>query len=116
MSRRSSASSSTISRCARCTSCCAPARWRSFPGGFGTFDELFELLTLIQTGKVKPIPILFFGREFWERVINFEALVEEGVISADDLKLFTYCETAEEAWDYVCRHYSGTDSDPNGRG
>ena len=52
-----------------------------FPGGFGTFDEAFELLTLIQTGKVKPIPILFFGRAFWERVINFEALAEEGVIS-----------------------------------
>ena len=52
-----------------------------FPGGFGTFDESFELLTLVQTGKVKPMPILFFGREFWERIINFEALVEEGVIA-----------------------------------
>ena len=78
-----------------------------FPGGFGTFDEAFELLTLIQTGKVKPIPIIFFGRAFWERVIDFEALAEEGVISPDDLKLFTYCESAEEAWDYVCRHYAG---------
>jgi len=76
-----------------------------FPGGFGTFDEAFELLTLIQTGKVKPIPIIFFGREFWERVIDFEALAEEGVISADDLKLFTYCDNADQAWDYVCRHY-----------
>jgi uncharacterized protein (TIGR00730 family) len=83
-----------------------------FPGGFGTFDEAFELLTLIQTGKVKPIPIVFFGREFWERVINFEALAEEGVISPDDLKLFTFCETAEEAWAYVCRHYAGSESDP----
>ena len=79
-----------------------------FPGGFGTFDEAFELLTLIQTGKVKPIPIIFFGKSFWERVVNFEALAEEGVIAADDLKLFTYCESAEEAWDYVCRHYAGT--------
>ena len=77
-----------------------------FPGGFGTFDEAFELLTLIQTGKVKPIPILFFGREFWERVMNFEALVEEGVVSPDDLKLFRYVETAEEAWSHVCEHYS----------
>jgi uncharacterized protein (TIGR00730 family) len=77
-----------------------------FPGGFGTFDESFELLTLIQTGKVKPIPIVFFGREFWERVINFDALAEEGVISPDDLKLFTYCESAEEAWDYVCAYYA----------
>ncbi|HYI47189.1 MAG TPA: LOG family protein [Allosphingosinicella sp.] len=84
-----------------------------FPGGFGTFDESFELLTLIQTGKVKPIPIVFFGREFWERVVSFEALAEEGVISHDDLKLFTYCETAEEAWDYVCGHYAGTGDDPD---
>jgi uncharacterized protein (TIGR00730 family) len=83
-----------------------------FPGGFGTFDEAFELLTLIQTGKVKPIPIVFFGRQFWERVIDFEALAEEGVISPDDLKLFTFCETAEEAWSYVCRHYAGADDDP----
>ena len=65
-----------------------------FPGGFGTFDEAFELLTLIQTGKVKPLPILFFGREFWERVVNFEALVEEGVIAPDDLELFTFCRDA----------------------
>jgi hypothetical protein len=80
-----------------------------FPGGFGTFDEAFELLTLIQTGKVKPIPILFFGREFWERVVNFEALVEEGVISSADLDLFTFCETAEEAWEHVRRFYDGHD-------
>jgi uncharacterized protein (TIGR00730 family) len=80
-----------------------------FPGGFGTFDEAFELLTLIQTGKVKPIPILFFGREFWERVVNFGALVEEGVISAADLELFTFCETADEAWEHVRRFYDGHD-------
>jgi len=78
-----------------------------FPGGFGTFDEAFELLTLVQTGKVKPIPILFFGREFWERVVDFGALVEEGVVSPDDLKLFCYCETAEEAWAHVLDHYGG---------
>ena len=81
-----------------------------FPGGFGTFDEAFELLTLIQTGKVKPIPILFFGREFWERVVNFEALVEEGVVSPDDLNLFRYVETADEAWAHIQDHY-GKDSD-----
>src|SRR5881394_3056235 len=76
-----------------------------FPGGFGTFDEAFELLTLIQTGKVKPLPILLFGREFWERVVDFQGLAEEGVISPHDLDLITWCETAEEAWDAVCAHY-----------
>jgi len=77
----------------------------AFPGGFGTFDELFELLTLIQTGKIKPIPVLLFGREFWNRVVNFEALVEEGVISARDLDIFTFVETAEEAWAVVKEFY-----------
>jgi uncharacterized protein (TIGR00730 family) len=77
-----------------------------FPGGFGTFDEAFELLTLIQTGKVKRMPILFFGRDFWNRVVNFEALVEEGVISPADLELFTFCDTAQEGWDCVGRFYA----------
>ncbi|HEY0084559.1 MAG TPA: TIGR00730 family Rossman fold protein [Allosphingosinicella sp.] len=76
-----------------------------FPGGFGTFDEMFELLTLVQTGKVKPLPILLFGREFWERVVNFEALVEEGVVSEKDLDLFCFVETAEEAWGHICKWY-----------
>jgi len=76
-----------------------------FPGGFGTFDEMFELLTLIQTGKIKPIPIILFGREFWERVVNFGALVEEGVISAPDLDLFRFVETAEQAWAIVTEFY-----------
>ena len=76
-----------------------------FPGGFGTFDEGFELLTLIQTGKITPMPIVLFGREFWERVVNFEALVDEGVVSPDDLNLFRFVETAEEAWDYICQCY-----------
>ncbi|WP_260926357.1 LOG family protein [Novosphingobium sp. 9] len=76
-----------------------------FPGGFGTFDEFFELLTLIQTGKMKPIPILLYGREFWERVVNFEALAEEGVINKADLNLFTWCETAEDGWKRVCEFY-----------
>jgi uncharacterized protein (TIGR00730 family) len=73
----------------------------AFPGGFGTLDELFETLTLIQTGKVQPIPVLLFGQAFWERVVNFEALVEEGTISAEDLDLFVYVETAEEAWELI---------------
>ncbi len=69
-----------------------------FPGGFGTLDELFEVLTLIQTRKIAPIPVLLFGREYWERIINFSALVEEGVINRSDLELFSFVETAEEAW------------------
>ena len=69
-----------------------------FPGGFGTLDELFEILTLIQTRKIAPIPVLLFGREYWERIINFSALVEEGVIDRSDLELFSFVETAEEAW------------------
>ena len=73
----------------------------AFPGGYGTLDELFETLTLVQTQKVNAIPILLFGREFWERVINFNALVEEGTISAKDLDLFQFVETAEDAWDII---------------
>ena len=69
-----------------------------FPGGFGTLDELFEVLTLIQTRKIKPIPVLLFGREYWERIIDFRGLVEEGVITPADLEIFSYVETAEEAW------------------
>ena len=68
-----------------------------FPGGFGTMDEMFEALTLIQTGRMKPVPFLLFGRKFWENVINWQALAESGVINAADLKLFRYVETAEEA-------------------
>jgi uncharacterized protein (TIGR00730 family) len=77
-----------------------------FPGGYGTFDECFELLTLVQTGKIKPLPIMLFGRDYWNKVVNFSALVDEGVISPDDLDLFRFVETAEEAWDYVCEHYA----------
>ena len=76
-----------------------------FPGGFGTFDEMFELLTLIQTGKIKPIPVILFGKAFWTRVVNFEALVEEGVISGHDLDLIQFVETAEEAWAIVQKFY-----------
>ncbi len=68
-----------------------------FPGGFGTLDELFESLTLIQTQRMRPIPFLLFGREFWENVINWQALVDAGTISASDLDLFRFVETAAEA-------------------
>ena len=73
----------------------------AFPGGYGTLDELFETLTLVQTQKVNAIPILLFGRGFWERVINFNALVEEGTISPKDLDLFQFVETAEDAWNII---------------
>ncbi|MDZ4307626.1 LOG family protein [Allopontixanthobacter sp.] len=76
-----------------------------FPGGFGTLDEFLELLTLIQTGKMKPIPVLLFGREFWTRVVNFEALAEEGTINLADLDLFHWCETAEDAWHHIAEFY-----------
>ena len=79
-----------------------------FPGGFGTLDEFMELLTLIQTGKMKPIPILLFGKEFWTKVINFEGLAEEGVINHEDLNLFTWVETAAEAWAKVTEFYDLT--------
>lgn len=68
------------------------------PGGFGTFDEFFEVLTLIQTGRVAPMPILLFGEKFWRGVINFDALADGGTISRKDLDLFRFVETAEEGW------------------
>ncbi len=79
-----------------------------FPGGFGTLDEMFESLTLIQTGRMKRVPFLLFCRSFWSSVINWDALVEAGVIAADDLSLFRFVETAEEAmavidaWEEPC--------------
>ena len=77
----------------------------AFPGGFGTMDELFEVLTLIQTGIIKPIPVLLFGRDFWEQLINWQKFVEDGVISPEDLNLFHYCETAEEGWQVIKNFY-----------
>jgi len=76
-----------------------------FPGGYGTFDEMFELLTLIQTGKVRPLPLLLFGEEFWNSVVNFQALADEGVIAPDDLDLIHWSEDAEEAWNFVQNYY-----------
>jgi uncharacterized protein (TIGR00730 family) len=76
-----------------------------FPGGFGTLDEFFEALTLIQTGRMDKVPLLLFGAEFWNKVINFEALAEMGTIAPDDTKLFTVVDTADEGWEVVRRHY-----------
>jgi uncharacterized protein (TIGR00730 family) len=78
----------------------------AFPGGFGTLDELFETLTLIQTGKVKAVPVLLFGKEFWSRIIDFDELVAEGTIDPDDLKLFQYVETAQQAWEAIKTFYA----------
>jgi hypothetical protein len=72
-----------------------------FPGGYGTLDELFEVLTLIQTRKIKPIPVLLFCREYWERIIDFRAMVEEGVIAPADAEIVSYVETADEAWEIL---------------
>jgi len=76
-----------------------------FPGGFGTMDEMFESLTLIQTGRMEPIPFLLFGKEFWTKIIDFKALADFGTISPDDPGLLHYVDTAEEAWDAIARHY-----------
>ncbi|ETX13780.1 lysine decarboxylase [Roseivivax halodurans JCM 10272] len=73
----------------------------AFPGGFGTMDELFETLTLVQTGRMKQVPILLFGREFWEKVVNWDAFVEAGTIAEADLDLFRYVESAEEAIEII---------------
>ena len=75
-----------------------------FPGGFGTLDELFELLTLRQVGTKGSMPIVLFGKDFWKRLVDFEYLAETGLISGDDLKLIHFSDTPEEAWDYIRSH------------
>jgi uncharacterized protein (TIGR00730 family) len=86
-----------------------------FPGGFGTLDELFEAMTLMQTGKCRRRPILMFGREFWTRLIDFEYLIETGMISPGDEKLFRFVETADEAWEVLAQDY-GLDAGEDGNG
>jgi uncharacterized protein (TIGR00730 family) len=77
-----------------------------FPGGYGTLDELFEVLTLRQTGRMQDIPIILFGREFWDRVLHLQTLADEAVIGDEHLQLLDYAETPEEAWDKICRFHS----------
>ena len=72
-----------------------------FPGGFGTLDELFEALTLIQTGRMERVPILLFGQDFWKTIVNWDALSDAGTISAEDLDLFRFVETAQDAIDAI---------------
>ena len=77
----------------------------AFPGGFGTLDELFEVITLVQTGKAKPVPIVLFGSDYWKRLFNFDVLLEEGAISPEDLKLFTYVDAPQAAWEFIRDFY-----------
>jgi uncharacterized protein (TIGR00730 family) len=78
----------------------------AFPGGFGTLDELFEVLTLVQTRKAKPVPIFLYGSAYWKRLINFDVLIEEGAISPEDVKLFTYVDDPQVAWNEIKRFYA----------
>ena len=84
-----------------------------FPGGFGTLDELFETLTLIQTQKMEPIPVLLFARAYWKKLIDFDFLANEGMISPADLKLFRYVEKATEAWQVITEFYAERGEWPN---
>ncbi len=77
----------------------------AFPGGFGTLDELFEIITLVQTRKAKPVPIILFGTEYWRRLIDMDLMVEEGAISPQDLALFSYVDDPEVAWDLIQNFY-----------
>jgi uncharacterized protein (TIGR00730 family) len=77
----------------------------AFPGGFGTLDELFEVITLVQTRKAKQVPIVLFGSDYWKRLVNFDVLIEEGVISPADLDLFQYADEPEAAWDIIKGFY-----------
>lgn len=77
----------------------------AFPGGFGTLDELFETLTLVQCKKAKPVPIVLFGSNYWQRLLNLQVLVEEGVIAEEDLGLFTYVDSVDDAWQFIRAFY-----------
>ena len=77
----------------------------AFPGGFGTFDELFETLTLVQTRKIKPLPVILVGEEYWRRAVDFDFLVAEGAIDAEDRELLWFAETAQEIWDGIVHWY-----------
>jgi uncharacterized protein (TIGR00730 family) len=78
----------------------------AFPGGFGTLDELFEVITLVQTRKAKPVPIVLYGTEYWKRLFNTDVMLEEGVISEQDLSLFSYVDEPQAAWDAIKGFYN----------
>jgi hypothetical protein len=77
----------------------------AFPGGFGTLDELFEVITLVQTKKSAPVPIILFGKDYWSRLINLDVMVEEGAVSPEDLDLFKFTDDPQEAWDTIQAFY-----------
>ena len=79
----------------------------AFPGGYGTLDEVFDALCLIQTQKIPPLPVILVGREFWKKAFDPEFLASEGVIDAEDVHLFTYAETGEEAWERIVDFWRG---------
>jgi len=78
----------------------------AFPGGFGTLDELFEVITLVQCKKAKPVPIVLFGSDYWKRLIHFDVLVEEGMISPEDVDLFKLVDDPQAAWDHIVQFYA----------
>jgi len=77
-----------------------------FPGGFGTLDESFGVLTLVETRKMDPLPIIFVGEAYWRKMLNFDIFVEEGVIDPEDLDIFKFAESAEEAWEMVLQWHT----------
>jgi uncharacterized protein (TIGR00730 family) len=77
----------------------------AFPGGFGTLDELFEVITLVQTKKARPVPIVLFGSSYWKRLLNLDVMLEDGVISPEDMHLFHYIDEPQAAWDVIARFY-----------
>jgi uncharacterized protein (TIGR00730 family) len=83
----------------------------AFPGGYGTLDELFEIITLVQTRKAKPVPIVLYGSAYWKRLINFEVMLEEGTIETKDLNLLHYCDTPQDAWNVIKAFYELGDAD-----
>jgi len=84
----------------------------AFPGGYGTMDELFEIITLVQTKKEKPVPIILYGSSYWKRLINFDVMIEEGAIDRKDLGLLHYCDTPQEAWNVIKAFYELGDAVP----
>ena len=88
----------------------------AFPGGFGTMDELFETLTLIQTKRMEPIPVILFGKDYWSRLVNWDLFIEEGTISPKDLELISYAETAQECWQLIRDFYKDRSGEQLPRG